>query len=185
MILESIFGIITGLGGSVATGIMNHRTQKLKNEHDIALIQAETNAMIAETEANIKITEQQVARDLELSANDNFRMSQEFGNRVNVSSQLIEKLFERRWTTVFGVLLTFLLGLVDVVRTGMRPAITIVLMVITAYITQQSVAIVMQNNNMLTSDQVFNLISSIIYLTFTVVGWWFGDRSIAKFYAKK
>lgn len=184
MILESILGIVTGLGGSIATGVMNLKTQKLKNAHEIAMVQAETNAMIAETEANIKITEQQVQRDLELAANENFLVSQEYGNRVNVSNQLIEKLFEKRWTTIFGVLLTFLLGVVDVLRSGMRPAITITLMVITAYITQNSIQIVMQNNDILTPDQVYELIASIIYLTFSVVGWWFGNRAIEKFNSK-
>lgn len=181
MIFESILGIITGLAGSISTGVMNIKTQKLKNAHDVAMVEAETNAMIAETNANIKITEQEVARDLERAAVDSFDTSQELGNRVNVSNQIIEKLFERKWTTFFGVLLVFLLGMVDVIRTAMRPAITIVLMLITANITARSVEIIMQNGTLLTSTQVYDLIGSVLYLTFTVIGWWFGDRTMAKY----
>jgi hypothetical protein len=43
----------------------------------------------------------------------------------------------------------------------------------------------MQNHTFLTPDQVFDLIASIIYLTFSVVGWWFGDRAMAKFKTNK
>jgi hypothetical protein len=44
---------------------------------------------------------------------------------------------------------------------------------------------VMQNNALLTTDQVYELISSIIYLTISVISWWFGDRALAKYNSKR
>jgi hypothetical protein len=184
MILSSILGIISGVGGSALTSILNLKTQKEKNKHELNLISAETNAMIAETESNIKIAEVKTKGLIEIADNKTFSLSQQFGNKVNVSNELIEKLFEKKWTTFFGVLLVFLLGIIDVIRSAMRPAITIALTFITAYITYNSIEIVMQDNTLFTSGQIFQLISSIIYLTFTVIGWWFGKRTMEKFNSK-
>jgi hypothetical protein len=161
MILSSILGIISGVGGSALTSILNLKTQKEKNKHELNLISAETNAMIAETESNIKIAEVKTKGLIEIADNKTFSLSQQFGNKVNVSNELIEKLFEKKWTTFFGVLLVFLLGIIDVIRSAMRPAITIVLTIVTTYITYNSIAIVMQDNSLFSSDQIFQLISSI------------------------
>ena len=61
---ETIFGGISGLLGSVITSIVSYKTQKLKNEHDIAMadielkkMDKEKEIMLAEAEANIRITE--------------------------------------------------------------------------------------------------------------------------------
>jgi hypothetical protein len=185
MILTSILGVITGLGGSIATGIMNIKTQKLKNDHDIAMIQAETSAMIEETKAKITITETEVAGELAKADQESFDTSQKLGNRVNINNSIIERLFERNWTTIPGVLIVFLLALVDVLRSGMRPAITITLMIVTTYLTYNSIEIVVQNGDVFTPEQVFEMMNNIVYLTITVISWWFGNRAQEKFKVSK
>jgi hypothetical protein len=77
------------------------------------------------------------------------------------------------------------MAIVDVVRVGMRPAITIVLMIITGAITYQHMLIMNDNKQLVTAETIIMIIDSIIYLTFTTVGWWFGDRTIGKFVKKR
>lgn len=62
-------GVITGLVGGVVTSITNFKIQKEKNKHELAMLSAETEAMQAETAANIQITETKVQGDLAMVEN--------------------------------------------------------------------------------------------------------------------
>lgn len=180
MIVESIFGIISGLGGSIATGLLNNKQQKIKNAHEIAMIKAETEAMIRESEANIKITEMELEKDLQLAEMENFKTSQVVGNRTNLSNELLQLLMKNGRMGFIGVFLALLLGLVDVIRSLMRPAITVILLWITTYMTYKSVITVIDHTELMDKNHVFELTKSVVYLTFTTIGWWFGDRGFRK-----
>lgn len=180
MIVESIFGIISGLGGSIATGLLNNRQQKIKNKHELALIKAQTQAMIEETKAEIKVSEIELEKDLQLAEIESFKTSQVVGNRVNVSNEVLQLLLKGRFSRFIGMILAFLLGMVDVIRSLMRPAITIILLWITTYMTYRNVVVVVENKELLSPEHVFELTKSVVYLTFTVIGWWFGDRGFRK-----
>jgi hypothetical protein len=117
----------------------------------------------------------------EIANQASFDLSQKYGNERLIDSPMILKLFDSKWTKWAGVFLVILMGIVDVVRTAMRPAITIVLMYITAAITYQHILIMEENQKIVTPEMLIMIVDSIIYLTFTVVGWWFGDRTIGKF----
>lgn len=183
MIGSTLLGLLSGLVGNVVTAFTNYKTQKLKNEHEIALIDAETKAMIAETQANIKVTETKVAGEVEKLETSAYLENLKLGNRREVSSKMIEKLFDSPWTLPLGVLLVFLLGVVDVLKGFMRPGLTLFMTIVTVYLTMQAVEIM--GNEILTATEAANLVSRIIdtvvYLTVTCVVWWFGDRRVAKF----
>jgi len=61
MILSSVLGAVTGLAGSIGNKFLSLRELKLKNEHSLLMVKAETEAMVAEANASIKITETEVA----------------------------------------------------------------------------------------------------------------------------
>lgn len=180
MIGSAISGILSGLGGSLLTNVFNIFSQKQKNKHDIAMADVRIRELKAEHEANIQQITVEGNIKQELAAEASFSTSQRYGNKTAAPTKLIGKLFESNWTKIFGVVLVFLLGIVDVIRTSIRPAITIVLMYITGYITFQYISFVEIDVNLVDKTQVLLILDSIIYLTFTVVGWWFGDRRMAK-----
>ena len=180
-ILSGVAGIVSGIGGSLISNIFNFFTAKQKNKHEIDLINARVEEMRAESELHIKEIMVQGEINQEVANQTSFDLSQKYGNQRIVDSPMILKLFESRWTRWAGVVLIMLLGIVEFVNEAMRPAITIVLMYITAAITYQHIIIMQENQKIVTPEMIVMIIDSIVYLTFTVVGWWFGDRTISKF----
>ena len=181
MILSALGGTISGLLGSLATNVFNFFSQKEKNKHEIELIKARTQERIEEAKAHIQTLQIQSEIAQEKANSDIYQLSQKLGNRTAAPSQLIEKLFDSKWTVWLGSLLVFLLGMVDVIRAAIRPGVTIVLLLTTGYLTYQNIQFMQQNGNLITAGMVQMVIESIIYLTFTTISWWFGDRRMAKF----
>jgi len=184
-LLSGLAGVISGVGGSLVSNIFNLFTTKQKNKHEIDLIDARIREMTKEAELHIQEVKIQADIQQEIANQNSFDLSQKYGNRPMIQSEMILKLFESKWTKWLGAILVFLMAIVDVIREAMRPAITIVLMLITGVITYQHLMIVNENKSLVDAATISMIIESIIYLTFTVVGWWFGDRTIGKFMRKK
>lgn len=185
MIVEGLVGVITGLVGNALTSWTNLRTQKLKNEHDLAMVKAESEAMRLEAEANIKVTETQVQGELMQLEEMNYGKNLELANKSTVSNKLVEKLFDNKWTTWLGSILVFLLGIVDFLKGLMRPGLTLYLVGLTSWITWYASEILSTKQELmdvLTAAALFDKVTDIvIYLTVSVVTWWFADRRTAKF----
>lgn len=193
MILENILtggasgllGVVTGLVGNALTSYTNLKTQKLKNDHEIKMVEVETNAMIAETEANLKITEKQIEGDLLKAEEANYSTVLKEGNKQLLSDNVLLKMYSSPWTAWIGVVISFLLGFLDVIKGFMRPGLTIYLVVLTSYITIYSKEILESKQELMTIVAAQELFSSvtqiIIYLTVSTVTWWFADRRVAKF----
>ena len=180
-ILSGIAGVLSGVGGALITNIFNLFTTKQKNKHELDMIKARIDEMKAESELHIKEITVQGEINQEIASQASFDLSQKYGNQRLIDSPMIIKLFDSRWSRWAGVFLVMLMAIVDVISTAMRPAITLVLMYITAAITYQHIMIMDENKTLVTAEMIVMIIDSIIYLTFTVVGWWFGDRTISKF----
>jgi hypothetical protein len=184
-ILSGLAGILSGVGGSLISNIFNLFTTKEKNKQELALIDARIRELQAESAAHIQEVQIQAQVQQEVANQTSFDFSQQYGNKPLIESEMILKLFENKWTRWLGAILVFLMAIVDVVRAAMRPAITIVLMFITGIITYQHLKIIDANKQIVDAAMISEIIESIIYLTFTVVGWWFGDRTIGKFVKKR
>lgn len=185
MIAEGIAGVITGLVGTIATSFLNLRTQKEKNKHELNMVEAQTKAMIAEAQANIRITEQEVAGEMERMDAEIYKETIKAGNQQALDSKLLEKLFSSKWTTPIGVLLAFLLGFVDFLKHLMRPGLTAYLVLVSSWLTWEATKIIQLKQDLLSASMaldIFNdMVNVIFYLTVSVVTWWFGDRRVAKF----
>jgi ABC-type multidrug transport system fused ATPase/permease subunit len=185
MIIESVLGVVTGLVGNITTSFFNMRAQKEKNKHELAMVDAETKAMIAETNANIRVSEVELQQELEKADAEIYSESQKQGQKKAMESGLLEKLFESKWTLPVGVLLAFLLGIVDFLKHLMRPGLTGYLVFLTSWLTYEAAQIIQTKQELLTASMALdlfnNVVNIIIYLTVSVVTWWFGDRRVAKF----
>ena len=99
MLLETILGGVTGLIGNVVGGIFKYKHAKLeqkmltaKNIHEIAMVTAETEAMIMEAKANIKITQAQVEGAIDLADANVYMQSIKEGNKSLFSNKWIDSL---------------------------------------------------------------------------------------------
>lgn len=178
-------GVISGLLGNALTSFSNIKLQKLKNEHEVNMVKAETDAMLAETKANIQITETKVQGDLAISDNQIYKEAITQEGKRSISNELLAKLFDSKWTAWLGSILVLFLGIVDVLKAAIRPGLTYYFVFITSWLTWMAYNIVSQTGEVMSTQQAYNLFdnltNNIIYLTVTCVIWWFADRRNAKF----
>lgn len=196
MLLETIFGGVTGLIGSVVGGIFKYKTMKAEIElkkaefsHEKEMVKAETDAMIQEAKANIAITRAKVEGAIDLEDARAYVSSQSEGNKSMFSNGWIEKLFsvKGKWqiiTLPMAVLIATLFGFTDFFRGVIRPLLTVYLCGATTWITYMAWSIMQAHKMTLSatqaSDIFIQVISIVTYLTVSCITWWFGDRRIAK-----
>lgn len=197
MLVESILGMATGLIGNVVTGIFKYKNTKLekemqleKNKHEISMVKAESDAMIAEAKANIAITRAQVEGAIDLEDAKAFVQAQKEGNKNLFSNKWVDNLMnvQGKWkfiTLPVGALIAMLFGLTDFIRGMLRPALTIYLCGVTTWVTWMAWTIMQQHGLELSSFQAVQIfqenIGVVLYLTISAVTFWFGDRSMNKF----
>jgi hypothetical protein len=197
MLIETILGGVTGIVGNVISGIFKYKSSKLelesikiKNSHDLAMIDAETKAMIEEAKANIKITQAQVEGAIEIEDSKAFMEAQKQGNKTLLDNQWVAALLnvQSKWGKLIAIpvasIISILFGFVDFLRGIIRPVLTVYLCGVTTWVTWMAWEIMQAHGVALTAVQatvIFNDVTSIVtYLTVSCVTWWFGDRRMAK-----
>jgi hypothetical protein len=185
MILESVLGVVTGLIGNIVTTVSNNKAQKVKNQHELKMRELEINAMKVEADLNLRVTETQLAGEIqrleEQSYNDNIKLA----NAREVDNATIGQLLNDKPTSWLGAIVLFLLGLVDVLKGFMRPGLTLYLTIITSWLTFKAYSIVQLKQDVITPDMAVRIFTTnmdtVTYLTISVITWWFADRRVAKF----
>lgn len=193
---DLIFGGVTGLIGTIWSSYNKRKERELElkdrdnqRAHERDMVEAQTRAMQAEAEANIRVTEAQVAGAVELENARAFQTSQLEGNKDVFRESFMERLFAvegwvRFIAVPFGVLVCVLFGLADFVKSVARPSITMYLLGVSTWITKMAWDILDAKGMVLTSLQattiLSNVVGTVLYLTVTAVTWWFGDRMAAK-----
>jgi hypothetical protein len=194
MLFETILGGITGLVGSLVSSIMNYKTMKEKNAHEIALVQAQTAAMKAEAEAQIQVTKAQIEGAIELADAQAYMSAQDSGNEPLFGQNWVDKLLGvtgwLSWVSgPVACLVALMFGFVDWFRGIMRPLLTAYLVGISSYITYLAWEIVQKYGTGMTSNEATAIYQSVIevilYLTVSCVTWWFGDRTMSKYIMQK
>lgn len=179
-------GAISGLVGPIVSAISNYKMLKLKNEHEIAKIEAETNAMIAEVNANIQISRVETEGEIQLAELGAFVESQKQGNKDLVKKSYIDQMLEKN-SKVAGFLV-FMFAVVDFLKGLARPAITYYLIGLTTWITWKCYVLITTADKTISITKASMLFEAVIlfivYLCGTVVGWWFGSRGSSKFLAE-
>ena len=192
--LETIAGGITGLLGSIATGFLNYKTLKIKNEHEAKMVALETAAMKEEAKMQIAVTKAEIEGAVELADTQAYIEGQKAGNQQLFSDKWIDKLFSiegklRFISTPAALLLALGFGFVDFLKGIMRPGLTLYLTGMTTVITWMAWEIMqkhgLQSMTVQQAIDIYNrVITIVIYLTVTCICWWFSDRRMAKFLTK-
>lgn len=200
-LFTTLFGGLTGLLGTIWSTYNQRKNKELEladrdkqRAHDVAMVKAESEAMVAEAEADIKVTRARVAGEVEVAEVAAFGESQKAGHVRIFDSGYMGRLFDAtgwaRWFTIpFGVLLAVFFGLADACKSMARPSITAYLLGVSTWITVKAWRLLdTMNASALTPAMAGGIVSDtiniVLYLTVTAVTWWFGDRMASKGLAK-
>jgi hypothetical protein len=166
---SGVAGLLTGFLGNIFTAWNNRKMKKADNEHQIKLIEAQTNAMIKEAEANIRVTEAEIEGEIKTAELDVFKQSIIEGNKNVFSEKYMDKLFSSKVGSWFGMFLAFIFGIVDFIKALTRPGLTIFLVGLVAWMVTTG------------TGNIVDLVDLVVYLATTAVVWWFGYRNESKF----
>jgi len=170
-VLGSIgLGSITGLFGSALTAYVNYKNQKLAFEHEEKMVRIEQETIKLESQAKIQIAEKEYQGKKDVAETEAFKES--FGaDKATFLTWLPEN-------KIASIIIGILFAVVDFVRGMTRPILTAYLCVLTTWLAYQVYILIKLP---LTHEQAYDLMSQVIfvilYLTTTVVLWWFGTRN--------
>lgn len=183
---EVFLATLSGLLGTGLTSFLNYKMEKLKGEQRLKELELETKLTVTEAEANIKIA--QAASDIKVEQEEAGAFTASVENqKAIISSDWLNALLSRNdklciLTVPLGVLLLFVMSIVDVVNHLMRPALTLYSLGIASWVTYQSWDIVkgVSVDASLAIVQWGDACDTVMLLAVTMVTWWFGDRRVAK-----
>ena len=178
---SALTGGATGLIGTAISSFIDFKKQKEQFRHkekihqlELQMMEKEAELAIkrthAEADAQIQVTEAVTEQKIAMGELEGWVESQRQGNKA----LLTEKDKKPQW--LIGVM-----GIVDVLRACIRPVLTIVGTIMLFVIYFKVDGLIGGMNIAFDSTQLYDLykylIYSFVYLTFTMVFWWFGTRS--------
>lgn len=189
--LDIIFGGVTGLLGTVLGQFFKYKTAKMEHEHERGMVQLETQAMIQEAEMQIQVTKSRVEGEVELAEISAYEESLKSGQKSMFGKEWLDKMFVMPGkmgavAKFFAVWIAIAFAGVDILRSLMRPALTIYTMAAASYLTYLAWQIMNAAGlDTMTIGQALSVYAqvtdAIVYLAISGFTWWFGDRMTAKF----
>jgi len=178
-------GGLTGLIGSLVTSILTYKSKQADRAHELALIEANSNATIREVEANIKITESQVAGDIakaEMTALQDTYKDQAI---TLFDKSYMGFLAGSKIGTFFAAIISFAFAMADFLSKTVRPVLTYYTLGISTYLTLLCYQLIqtkgMQSISPESAVALFDKsTNALFYLTVTAATWWFCDRKFEK-----
>ncbi len=181
--IETILGVATGFLGNIITSFTNLKAQKIKNQHDIEMRQYDLKERKLEAELQVAVETARTEAAIEQAEANAYIESMRSANADVLTAEKLQVLSASGSKS--GRFLAFIMGLVDAFRASIRPGLTVYLIALTTLLTIKAVQILDAKEPLLSAIQareVFTQVSDVvIYLTVSVVTWWFGDRRTAKF----
>ncbi|MGE4568553.1 MAG: hypothetical protein AB7C90_05125, partial [Bacteroidales bacterium] len=172
------------VSGNIITSFTNLKAQRLKNQHELQM--REYDIKEREQEAKLQIAVETARSEAEIEKAEAAAYVESMRN-ANADTLTAEKLQILTSSAAGkpGKIIAFLMGMVDTFRASIRPGLTVYLVGLTTLLTFRAIQILQAKEALLSPDQARALFSEVsdvvIYLTVSVVTWWFGDRRTAKF----
>lgn len=155
--IDTLLGGLTGLIGSIWTSYNQRKLEEMRitdkenqRKHDLAMIKANTEATIAEVNANIERDTIQYGAIQDLAQTGAFKESIKEGNKSLFNSDWMAYLLAEGHTVrnYFGMFLCLIMGFIDCIRSMVRPVITGYSLYLFASITWILTGIVMDASNL-------------------------------------
>jgi len=199
-------GLLFGGLGSLATGWLKLKGDREKREfdlkeansrrtHDLSMINATTEATIKEIEANVErdqilmdgqadIEESKGRNEAILKLSDNF-VKPDLVDKMMFNTNKIGIFF----TGPLAFIITFVHSSIDVLRTSVRPVATYASLMFSFYVTKIALDMYTALSVVPTSDQLFDIIMTMLtlvkFITSSAFGFWFMDKSMSRKFQDK
>ena len=136
ILTSGLGGIITGLVGPIAKGIIGLKQQKAEQAHELAMVQAESQAAIAEANAEIRKTEAVTEGEVAVAEVGAMSEALKSASKPLFSAEHMRYLAESGTLgRIAAAIVACLVGCVDVFRQSIRPAVTLYMVGVTTWIT--------------------------------------------------
>ena len=185
--IESILGVASGILGGMVTSIINYFSQKQKYAQDIKLKELDIELIKVEADKKMEISRVETEGKVELGELDTLKSSYVEANKPLFDQSYMKMLMESKYFKWLGALIASSFGVVDFLKHLARPLITYYLLGVSTYLTILCYQLLEKwsTAGALTLTEAYNIfelsVRSLLYLTISVVTWWFADRRTAKF----
>lgn len=163
-----VSGGTTGLLGAGISLVGELKKQKMIFDHDERMEDLKQKGMQLEASLKMDIAKTEGAVKIDLSEMQSFSQSQ-INDKASYSDP-----------TKMGAIGRFFMGMVDFFRGMIRPSITIYMAVLTTLIYKELMDMVGGLEGVIDKDMALSLVQQVIlvvlYITSTVILWWFGTR---------
>jgi len=190
MILEllgsSAFGVITGIFGNIINSYSSYKLQALKNQHDIAKLDADIRVINAESAAAIRVETAKTERELGIAELDALKESYKQADSVLFDTGYMQYLTKIPYLGAFAIfIITIAFAFIDFLKHSIRPFLTfyaIAASTAASYLCWKTLQLA--GTTAITAGAAMDLfhlsIMFTFYMTSTIVGWWFADRRLTK-----
>lgn len=190
-----VLGVVSGLVGGIVTSVTNFKMAKLKiaekkedRKHDLAMVQQERLMLIAESEANIKVEKEKTLGKEVVGELEAWQESQK--KEPDSFQPSYMTLLPNNWLgSIFKFIISLMFACSDVLKKTARPGLTWYIMGLATYITVVAHTVMKAHGLEMSPEQAYAIFmlstQTILYLAVTAFSWWFCDRRVAKFMAKK
>lgn len=190
MIIEStILGTVTGLLGNVFTSVVTHKNKRMEQDHELKMRQMDLKERDLESDIALKLESAHLKRDIEAFESEMYKESISSENANTEELGLLSQMLGKRDKSFLTSALIAISSLAEILRSVMRPLLTLYFVILTSYLTHEAIVIIQHHGKLFTQELANNLftriVDIIVYLTVSCVTWWFGDRRLSKVYAKR
>jgi hypothetical protein len=178
---ETILGGLTGLIGSAVTAFFTYKTKKIDLEMIIKTKELDIKLAEKEHEFALQQTSIEAEAAVEKAAEATLQASYAH-DRATYFTPFAGVIENHPW---LGIPFAIFFALVDLLRGLIRPSMTVYMVILVTVMYLQGVRLLeAQGYEAIATDSamlfVHRLIDLVIYLTATIMAWWFGDRTIHK-----
>lgn len=181
ILASGLGGIVTGLVGPIAKGIVSLKQQKLQFEHDENMVKLTTQATIEEAKAAIQKTETITEGQVKIAETGALTEALKAADRPIFNEMYMKYLVQSgKLGQILVSLIAFGLACVDMFRQSIRPSVTVYMIAMSTWITILAYTIVNAVEGGITAtfaQDIFKMtVYTVVYLTVTVVNFWFVNR---------
>lgn len=185
LVTGGIGGTLLGFLGSGVSAIASYKTQKLKGDQDLAILNAESQNMIAEVNANIKRDEIKTEGEIAILETKAFETAIKMEGKDLFKESYMSLLPKNKFGDIVVCLIAMGTALIDMLRKSIRPVLTIYLVGCTTWVTKLAydtveLAGLSTLSATVAQDLFQSIVLSIICMTSTCVSFYLGDRRLGK-----
>jgi len=179
-LLSGLGGIVTGLVGPIAKGVLAYKQQKLDFEHKEKMVKLTSEAAIAEVNANIRQTEAITEGNIRVAEVGALTEALKGADRQVFTVDYMKYLTRSKFGQIVAGLVAFGLACVEILRQGTRPAVTIYYVGMSTWVTWLAYQVLQTTGAAITAtfaQEIFRMsVLTIFYLVIAIINFWFVNR---------